>query len=292
MSASASGKLQFKFEDREGAVLHLHNTAYKQTLGRDSYLREYVAQHGRAMHGYVQGWLGLDLQMEELIFVTGTLKTAAWDSWTFTESSRGNSISFDVSVPNVAGASLEYERSFDDSSSPVYAWGPRELPPSPLPTSDAVSNRSRSTSSVGPPLERVVEPGDPPLTSNLWPSTSRLSTAGAPTVASPGLGSARTSQQTLNLPANQCLLVSGYKFKSRVRGFLRRILGAGAPRSDPPSSEGGDNEPPATFTSQSQTSSRGRSDSKTAKVSHLSDCILIARTKPYSHLRITHWMKC
>jgi hypothetical protein len=291
MGASASGKLKFKFEGREGAVLHLHNTAYKQTLGRDSFLRKYVAQHGPAMHDYVQGWLGLDLQMEELIFVTGTLKTAAWDSWTFTQSSRGNSISFDVSVPNAAGASLEYERSFDDSSSPAYAWGPRELPPAPSPTSDAVSNRSHSTSSAGPSLERVVNTGDPLLTSNLWPSNSRLSTAGAPTVASPGFGSARSSQQTLNLPANQCLLVSGYKFKYRFGGVLRHIRGAGAPRSDPPSSEGGDDEPPATFTSQSQIS-RGRSDSKTATVSLLFDCMLIARTKPYSHLRITHWMKC
>jgi hypothetical protein len=290
MGASANGKLQFKIENREAAFLLLHNTAYLQTLGRDSLLRNYVAQHGPAMYDFVKGWLGLDLQMEELIFITGTLKTAAWDSWTFTQSSRGNSISFDVSVPNAAGASLEYERAFDDSSSPAYAWGPRELPPAPSPTSDAVSNRSRSTSSAGPSLDRVVDTGDPPLTSNLWPSTSRLSTASAPTVASPGLGSARSSQQTLNLPANQCLLVSGYKFKYRFGGFLRHIRGAGAPRSEPPSSEGGDDEPPASFTSQSQIS-RGRSDSKTATVSRLFDCMLIARTKPYSHLRITHWMK-
>jgi hypothetical protein len=193
------------------------------------------------MHDYVQGSLEPDLQMEELIFVTGTLKTGAWDSWTFTQSSGGNSISFNASVPNIIGAKLNYSRSFDSSSSPAYAWGPRDLPPAPSISSDAVSYRSSVASTlptVGTSPEDAVDPGSVDPTSGSEPSTSPLSPSSTSAFLSPSStfvfpspqgASARTSQQTLNLPPNQCLLVSGYKFKRRLGGLVRRLRGAASP---------------------------------------------------------------
>jgi hypothetical protein len=231
-------------------VLLLHDSALRQTLGRDGFLKKYIAEHGTVMHDHVKGSLGIGLKMEELIFVTGTLKTGAWDSWTFTESSGGNSISFDVSVPNAVGATLNYSRSFDSSSSPAYAWGPSDLPPAPSISSDAVSHRSSIAStlpsigtalestadpgtsntnalpSVGTSLEGAVDPGTLDLVSGSGASTYLLSPSSTSVLPSPQGASARTSQQSLNLPPNQCLLVSGYKFKHRLGGLVRRLRGA------------------------------------------------------------------
>jgi hypothetical protein len=250
MSASAGSDFKLEFEQREGAVLLLHDSPLRETLATDSLLKKYIAEHGTVMHDYVKGSLEPGLQMEELIFVTGTLKTGAWDSWTFMQSSSGNSISFNASVPNIIGAKLNYSRSFDSSSSPAYAWGPRDLPPAPSISSDAVSYRSSVASTlptVGTSPEGAVDPGSVDPTSGSASSTSLQSPSSTPALLSPSGtsdflspsstfvfpspqgASARTSQQTLNLPANQCLLVSGYKFKHRLSGLVKRLRGAASP---------------------------------------------------------------
>jgi hypothetical protein len=231
LSTNLGGNIKFTFENHEGAILLLPEPAYKQSLGRDAMLRKYIAAHGPSMYDFVKGELELELRMEDLIFVTGTVKAGAWDTWTITEASSGNSVSFDLSAPNTIGASLEWTRSFDDACSPAYAWGPADRPPAPPITSDAVSSRLGYDSAAESSRSSFTSASVQHDTASHPPSISDLGSPSSAVMPLPPLSSTGGSQHLSGPHGDQCLLVAGYKFKRRFGAFLKSIRGGAGPWS-------------------------------------------------------------
>jgi hypothetical protein len=203
--------VQVSFEKREGAVLLLQQEAERQSIAADLLLRRYILRHAQEIEQFVAS-LSIRATMQDLIFVTGHVKTATWDTWTFRESSTDNSISFDVGAPGVASASVVYSRSYQATTSPAHAWGPQAHPVSVRPSTLMHEPSDSSTPSSSSHPLAIAPPGGE-IAVDIAPSA----------VASSSAVGVRP------LAFDQCLLVSGYKFKQRRFRIPERLRAAAGP---------------------------------------------------------------
>jgi hypothetical protein len=214
--SSPGATISLSLDKREGAVLLLQQDAERQSIAADSLLRRYILRHAQDIDQFVQS-LSLRATMHDLIFITGHVKTATWDTWTFRESSGDNSISFEAGASCMANASVAYSRSYHTESSPAHAWGPQGASPSS-------QSDSAPDVSPNPPMARA---------SSVY-GRSRIAAAAHPEM--PSVSSIPGSLSSLDarvVPYNQCLLVSGYKFKQRMLRIPDKLRASAGPHNLP-----------------------------------------------------------
>jgi hypothetical protein len=212
--AGPGARYRISFDNKDGAMLCLYDHAEVQSIrNQDATARRYVARHA-------QQWLSIlqeetisdDVELHDLLFITGTVKAKKWETWTFQGSSRDISISGQVGTPQMLDLSANYSCSYCLSASPIHAWGPRSFRGAVYrrPVTDSVVNASSVTAA----------------------STTSVSHHDGSTLEAPG----REDPNTRNDGAvDQCICISAFKVKEPLSQRLLRKLRAGAKPKDPDS---------------------------------------------------------
>jgi hypothetical protein len=215
--SSVQVNADFSSKKGEGALLHLEEQSFSQSIGSDDYLRDYLIAHGAAIYDWVVRTRNLKrLKMEDLIFVTGHVKTSAWATWAHREISGSHAFSCTGAGVSCLGVGIQHSRSHTLTESPAHACGPtlhtRLLRASPAPSKKGKKGKQPAA-----------------IASGLQTSSRSLESA---IVRPDGMELAELRQslhmsddvpldQASILP-NQCLLVEGFRMQQRPSLFPRR----------------------------------------------------------------------
>jgi hypothetical protein len=185
----------------EGAVLALAAEACLQSIKRDDYLRRYLIKYGTEIYDFITNELGQSLEMDELLFVTGHVKTGAWASWAFKEASSMRSFSCQVSAGSLVNASGSQSRSCRTSESPSHSCGPHAVTMILHQDERYVLERSIETA-------LAAEEGEGQLATDAIRERFQITKHSA-------ADSSAASEIPGYIGLNQCLLIEGYRMKRR-----------------------------------------------------------------------------
>ncbi|RPD70552.1 hypothetical protein L226DRAFT_469920 [Lentinus tigrinus ALCF2SS1-7] len=76
--ATAAAALRYQCTQTSGALLLLKDNAHKWFLDCDRHIKGYMAAHIEQWHDFATMRLGIDIQQEDIIFVSGCTKTSVW----------------------------------------------------------------------------------------------------------------------------------------------------------------------------------------------------------------------
>jgi hypothetical protein len=207
----------FSSKKGEGALLHLQEQSFSQSIGSDDYLRDYLIAHGAAIYDWVIRTRNLKrLKMEDLIFVTGHVKTSAWATWAHREISGSHSFSCTGAGASCLGVGVQHSRSHTLSESPAHACGPTPF-----------TRLLRAP----PAASKKGKKGKQPASNASGLQTSSRSLESA-IVRQDGMELAELRQslhtsddvppEQASILPNQCLLVEGFRMQQRPSLFPRR----------------------------------------------------------------------
>nr|VWO96437.1 N/A [Ganoderma boninense] len=86
--------IRFKFSDEQGAVLVLKNDAHREDLHPCRDLTQYILLNHAGWHQFARNVCRLDLKSQDIIFVSGCVKTAEWALAAATDRARDGEIAF------------------------------------------------------------------------------------------------------------------------------------------------------------------------------------------------------
>ncbi|EKM58887.1 uncharacterized protein PHACADRAFT_248999, partial [Phanerochaete carnosa HHB-10118-sp] len=90
-------------KEERGAVLALKSDAHAETIYKNQIFKKYIFRNIRAWHAYAKDVLGLDIKQEDLVVVSGWVKTTAdWAETAFSNTSTRSSGSLEGHVGGVA----------------------------------------------------------------------------------------------------------------------------------------------------------------------------------------------
>jgi hypothetical protein len=227
-------KADFNSKKGEVAVLHLREQAFSQSIGPDDHLGDYLIAHGAAIYDWVVHNRNLRrLKMENLIFVTGHVKTSAWATWAHREISGSHSFSCTGAGASCLGLGIQHSRSRTLSESPAHICGP-----------NPVTRLLRASLLPSKPTSKKGKKGKQPAASASEPQASIRSLESAIVLQNgTQLAELRKSlhksddvplEEAFILP-NQCLLVEGFRMQQRT-SLLSRRARKGIPVSGPDTS--------------------------------------------------------
>ncbi|KAI1791433.1 hypothetical protein LXA43DRAFT_861606, partial [Ganoderma leucocontextum] len=106
---SAGGSLSFECKHDIGAVVLLDQPAMGQSIPTKRHIVTYLRRHIDSIFEYATGspdGLGYDLQMHDIKFVSGTLKTTKWACAVFSGSYRNKKGSLNVNAAGIGGLDM------------------------------------------------------------------------------------------------------------------------------------------------------------------------------------------
>jgi hypothetical protein len=209
---------EFSSRKGEGALLHLQEQSFSQSIGSNDYLRDYLIAHGAAIYDWVVRTRNLKrLKMEDLIFVTGHEKTSAWATWAHREISGSHSFSCTGTGASCLGVGVQHSRSHTLSESPAHACGPtpftRLLRASPAPSKKGKKGKQPAANTSGPQTSSRSLESAIVRQNGMELAELRQRLHMSDDVVPP--------EQASILP-NQCLLVEGFRMQQRSSLFPRR----------------------------------------------------------------------
>jgi hypothetical protein len=192
-------------------MLCLHDHAEVQSIrNQDATVRRYVARHAqRWLSNLQEETISDDVELHDLLFITGLVKAKKWETWTFQGGSRDISISGQVVAPQILDISAHYSYSYYLSASPIHAWGPRSF-------RGAVYRRPVTESIANTSSERTT------------PTTSVINIYDTREASGSDTPYARDDNAL-----DQCICISAFKVKEPLTQRLLRKLKAGAEPKDP-----------------------------------------------------------
>lgn len=110
--------------NRQGAALLIKHPAYREDALRRRDLRKYMLKHYRTWLPFIRDNLGREIELSEVVLVTGCDLTADWATAAFVEGSKKASISFTVGDPIVATAQASLWGSWQTSVNVPHRCGP------------------------------------------------------------------------------------------------------------------------------------------------------------------------
>jgi hypothetical protein len=119
------GKLQLGFSKLESAMLCLQKPAWMHSMKQDGVVRNYAASYAHDWLDSIQRTMFLNLDLKDLVFVTGVVKATEFETVTSRESSFEHSVELIASPCGALTLSFGYSSSHRCSACPVRAWGPR-----------------------------------------------------------------------------------------------------------------------------------------------------------------------
>jgi hypothetical protein len=214
-------KAAFSSMKGEGAVLRLQGQAFRQSIGHDHHMRSYLVTHGAAIYDWFHAELkAKGKKMEDLMFVTGHVKTSAWATWTTREVSGSHSFSL-TGVAPCFGAGLEHSHSHMTSTSAAHACGPnssttilRPRPSSRMAQSSPMSTLIRATFLGGQAAPRDISEPQTPIRSLESAAVLRGNTSLAELRRSLH-ASHRVPENEASIEPNQCLLLEGFRMQRK-----------------------------------------------------------------------------
>ena len=111
-------------------MLVLKHEARREALHPSHDLTRYILSHHESWSAFARDVLRLDLQPEDIIFVSGFMKTAEWALAAATHNAREGEIQFGGELWNVAKATFSYTAGRSTSMSAEHRCGPKVGDPS------------------------------------------------------------------------------------------------------------------------------------------------------------------
>jgi hypothetical protein len=123
---SMGAKLKIEFRRRKFAMLCLQRPAWMEEMLNDAIVRHYAASH-------VFDWLEsiqrstflFDLDLKDLVFVTGLVKASQFETVASKESSSEHAVDLQFAPGGILELSFGYSSSHECDFCPIHAWGPR-----------------------------------------------------------------------------------------------------------------------------------------------------------------------
>ena len=116
VSAASTLDLSYKVEAESGALLLLKRPAHKMFLDCDRIIVEYIDRHLTSWSNFANGHLGMTLQDEDFIFVSGHTKTPVWTVAAFSDKrSTGQLVISGGAAPAIVGLQVKMEHAVDTS---------------------------------------------------------------------------------------------------------------------------------------------------------------------------------
>ncbi|KAI0718548.1 hypothetical protein C8T65DRAFT_706737 [Cerioporus squamosus] len=78
LGASAEATLRYQCKQSSGALLLLKENAHKTYLDCGNHIKRYMAAHIEHWYGFASERLGIDVQEQDVLFVSGFTKTSVW----------------------------------------------------------------------------------------------------------------------------------------------------------------------------------------------------------------------
>ncbi|KZT19859.1 hypothetical protein NEOLEDRAFT_1077003 [Neolentinus lepideus HHB14362 ss-1] len=125
--ASGSARVSFECTKESGAALVLPEDAVRQDAHFGRWFREYGLRHYSSWVVFANEKLGFDLEVPDLILVTGRDLTTQWAMAAFAKSEFQGSVGAGVSVPGILAAEFEVRSGWrtDLTSGVQYRCGPQ-----------------------------------------------------------------------------------------------------------------------------------------------------------------------
>lgn len=224
VAAQASGSYSCSRE--RGAMVLLNYTSHRERLQSNRVCQEYMFKHHENWHKAIND-ADLTIKKEDLIFVSGHIKTYDWAVASFV--AKGNEHRVDISGGDpmgLANAGLSISVAASSSTSIISRSGPKASDDNTGRNSPRPSFTTQRSSHYGhspQPSINIISPS----TEYLSPTSSRIdpSTSYEPP-ASPQL-------PPIGRSADQTIFLSYYKIRYRL-GFLKSLRASGGPHQLPP----------------------------------------------------------
>ena len=193
--------LKFKCSQEQGAFVFADQPADRTVLHKSKTFGRYMLNNIESWHEFAsQPENDLDLRRDQILFVSGCVKTNDWGIGAFTNSGRAAELSFQTQLPFVTGS---------------FSCG--------------------ATAVIGGNTEVRTRPAEDSRNS---PRSSFLLPAASGEGSSPTRSSMEGSSGHMNYPAgqkkDQCLFINYYKVKRRIWGLLKTIKAAAGPDNREP----------------------------------------------------------
>ena len=123
---SAGMTMQFRCSDKTGALLVLRRPAERKAMLNTLLIRQYMREHIASWSQFANNRLGLGLEADKIIFVSGFVKASEWALAAFQSSREGCELTLDGS-PLAQADSAQWHASMNGPNTAVYVRvGPRE----------------------------------------------------------------------------------------------------------------------------------------------------------------------
>ena len=126
------GGLKFTCQRERGAFLFVRPAADSYQMHQSKSFSHYMMTQIDEWYHFATDRLDLDLAREDIIFVSGTVKTEDWGLGAFTHQGSGGEISFQASVGPFAQGSFNFNRAHMVTSGAEWRTKPLERAPSVL----------------------------------------------------------------------------------------------------------------------------------------------------------------
>jgi hypothetical protein len=194
--AQVDAGLSFECQKSAGAVLIMDDVAYRQDAIENDHYRRYILEHHNSWLSFAKKQ-GRNIDLSELILVTGCDKTSDWACAAFSKTSKSASAS--LQVGGCVRGGLHVWGRWEHEGSVFANEGPKVLLPL-VQTTKLVAGPARS-STLPWPLKRFFAS-----------SRDAESTKSSDIPVSP------------RVPSNQCVFLRGYRVCDRIMWFWRRHL--------------------------------------------------------------------
>jgi hypothetical protein len=119
-------KIKFEFRKQEGAMLCLQRPTWMQAVRNDAIMRHYAATYALDwLQSIKRSMFLLDVDLEDLLFVTGLVKASDFETVTLRASSFEHSVDLQIAPYGGLELSVGCSSSHECSLCPVHAKGPR-----------------------------------------------------------------------------------------------------------------------------------------------------------------------
>ncbi|KAF7797630.1 hypothetical protein EIP86_008830 [Pleurotus ostreatoroseus] len=109
----------------DGALLSLNRPAESQNINRSSKFRDFVARNHRTWYDYVTSELDIECRPEELVCISGWIKTSEWTVAAFTKESNSHDCTIQGQIGSVGGIGCGLHITHSKGMTPIQRSGPK-----------------------------------------------------------------------------------------------------------------------------------------------------------------------
>ncbi|KAI0744883.1 hypothetical protein C8Q76DRAFT_688166 [Earliella scabrosa] len=123
-AASGSLGLNFKSTRESGALLLLDRPGHKTSLSCDLHIRQYISEHIGSWCEYANTYLGIGLEDNDIMFVSGFFKTPVWTMAAFHDTNASGELTIRAGSFPFASSELRVSRTKDSTGLVFTQAGP------------------------------------------------------------------------------------------------------------------------------------------------------------------------